>query len=55
MVICETFRAVYGCQRQRLLLFDKGKDTSPGCLRRPDKRSHPGWPRAAARNQSVRR
>jgi len=35
MVIYETFRAVYGCERQRLLLFDKGKDTSPGCLRRP--------------------
>jgi hypothetical protein len=33
MVIYETFRAVYGCERQRQLLFDKEKDTSPGRLR----------------------
>jgi hypothetical protein len=52
MVIHETFLAVYGCERQRLLLFDKGKDTSPGRLRRPtraDTTVGRGRPRAISR------
>ena len=49
MVIYETFRAVYGCERQRLLLFDKGKNnTSPGHLRRPTRADT-----TAGRGQSV--
>jgi hypothetical protein len=49
----EILRAVYGCAGQRLLLFDKGKDTSSGGLRRPTRAATPaGRGRPSARNHS---